>query len=79
MIQFDAKKTHAELEKKADETYFKSVDKAKRPLGSTGAGISVHRLSSLRRQRSNLTFDDVSFPNDDVKQRFEEALRRELR
>lgn len=76
---FDAKKIQRELEKMAEKAYFEAIERACRSLGADGRYIKVTRLSSPRRQGTNLTFGDVSFPNEDLKRRFEEALKREMR
>ena len=78
-FNFDVKKLQREIEKKAEAAILKAAERAKRSLGSDGHGVSIHRLSSARRQGTKLTFGDASFPNEDVKRRFEEALRRELK
>lgn len=78
-VDFDAKKIQREMEKAAEKAYFEAIERARRSLGADGRLVNITRLSSPRRQGTNLTFGDVSFPSEDVKRRFEEALKREMR
>lgn len=78
-VNFDPKKIQQQVEKVAEKAYFEAIERAQRSLGADGQLIKVTRLSSPRRQGTNLTFGDVSFPSEDVKRRFEEALKREMR
>lgn len=78
-FDFDLKKLQHEVERKAEKAYFEAIARARRSLGAYGQLVTVRRLSSPRRQGSSLTFGDVSFPSEEVKRRFEEALKREMR
>lgn len=78
-FDFDPKKIHREVEKAAEKAYFEAIERARRSLGADGQFVRVTRFSSPRRQGTNLTFGDVLFPNEDLKRRFHEALKRELK
>jgi hypothetical protein len=78
-FDFDPKKLHRDVEKMAEKSYFEAVERARKSLGADRRLVKVTRFSSPHRQGSNLTFGDVSFPDEDIKRRFEEALRRELK
>ncbi len=78
-FDFDLKKIQHEVERTAEKAYFETIERARRSLGTNGKLVTVRRLSSPRRQGSCLTFGDVSFPSEEVKRRFEEALVREMR
>lgn len=80
-IKFDCdpKKIQRKMEKAAERVYFEAVERARRSLGADGQLVTVTRLSTPRRQGTNLTFGEISFPNEDLKRRFEEVMRRQLR
>jgi hypothetical protein len=76
---FDAKKLQREVEKQAGDAFMKAAERARRSLGADGEQVRITRLSTPRRQGTNLTFGEVSCPSEEVKRRFERALARELR
>lgn len=78
-FDFDPKKIQREVEKSAEKAYFDAVERARRSLGAGGERVKVMRLATPRREGTNLTFGELSFPNEPVKQRFKEALKREFR
>ncbi len=77
-INFDAKKIQREVEKMAEKAYFDAIERARRSLGTDGQLIKVARQAP-QRQGTKLNFGNMSFPSDEVRRRFEEALKRELR
>src|SRR5262249_12549915 len=77
-INFDANKIQREVEKMAEKAYLDAIDRAGRSLGSDGQLIKVSRLGP-RRQGTRLALGNISFPSDEVRRRFEEALKREFR
>ena len=78
-FDFDPKKLQKQVEDAAKKAYFEAIERARRSLGADAHLVKFTPLATPRRHGSNLTFGDMSFPSDDVRRRFEEALKRELR
>ena len=76
---FDFAKVAEEMKKKAAEHFLKVLGDAKHEMGAEGKDIAIDRAAVMRQHGDNLNLGGISFPSEEIKDRFLEIVKRRMR